>query len=219
MGLCLNPIPDIVLAMSRKQFLVDYKLVFGLLSLFAVVTEIVVTVGRRTFDFGNFFSYFTIESNIIAACVLLASGYVTARGRRSQPLSWARGAATLYMVITGLVFAILLSGIKDVHFTAVPRDNIILHYIMPVAVLLDWLIDAVPKRIPFRQGLRWIIYPLVYVGYTLVRGPIVGWYPYPFLNPSLHGYGAVVVTSASIAIISVAIVYVLTRLMPNHKHP
>jgi hypothetical protein len=197
--------------MNRTRFFVGYKVLFGLLSLFAVATEIIVTVGRGTFNPGNFFSYFTIESNMFAAAILLVSAYCTARGKRSQLLSFLRGAATLYMVITGLVFAILLSGIKGVHFTAVPRDNVILHYIMPVVVLLDWLIDVVPARLAFRCGLRWIIYPLIYVGYTLLRGPRVGWYPYPFLNPSHHGYGAVFITSAVIAVIAVVIVYVLTQ--------
>jgi hypothetical protein len=197
--------------MSKTRVLASYKVFFGLLSLFAVATEIVVTVGRGTFDFGNFFSYFTIESNLFAAFVLLVSAYCTAKGKRGPFLSSARGAATLYMVITGLVFSILLSGLKGVHFTAVPRDNVILHYIMPVVVLLDWIIDRAQPGVTFRHGLRWIIYPLIYVGYTLVRGPIVGWYPYPFLNPAHHGYGPVAITIVVITVVAVGIIYILTR--------
>lgn len=197
--------------MSKTRWLVGYKVIFGLLSLNAVITEIVVTVGRGTFRPGNFFSYFTIQSNIFAAVMLLVSAYAILSKRRRQGLSSYRGAATLYMVITGLVFSILLSGIKGAHFTAVPRDNIILHYIMPVAVLLDWLIDAVPKRVPFRRALGWIIYPLIYVVYTLIRGKVVGWYPYPFLNPGLHGYVAVFVTTVVIALLSLPMIYLLAR--------
>jgi hypothetical protein len=197
--------------MAKTRYLILYKIVFGLLGLSAIVTEIVVTLWRGTFMPGNFFSYFTIQSNIFAALVLLFSSYALAKGKHSRRLSAIRGAATLYMVITGLVFAILLSGLKGVHFTAVPRDNIILHYIMPVAVLLDWLIDAVPKRLSFRRGLSWIVYPLVYVAYTLWRGSIAHWYPYPFLNPSLHGYLPVFVTTVVIALISLPIIYGLTR--------
>ena len=198
--------------MNRMRVLASYKVFFGLLSLFAVATEIVVTVGRGTYNPGNFFSYFTIQSNLFAAGVLLVSAYCATKGKRSPFLSSARGAATLYMVITGLVFAILLSGLKGVHFTAVPRDNIILHYIMPVAVLLDWLIDRARPGVTFRHGLRWIIYPLIYVGYTLMRGPIVGWYPYPFLNPAHHGYGLVFITSVVITIIAMGVIYILTRI-------
>jgi hypothetical protein len=205
--------------MNRTSFLVGYKVIFGLLSFSAVITEVVVTLSRGTFMPGNFFSYFTIESNIFAAGVLVISAYATVQARRSQLLSSARGAATLYMVITGLVFAILLSGIKGAHFTAVPRDNVILHYIMPVVILLDWVVDTAQPSVTFRRGLRWIIYPLVYVGYTLVRGRITRWYPYPFLNPSPHGYIPVAITCAIIAVVSVGIMYVLTRVTGTKSIP
>ena len=33
----------------------------------------------------------------------------------------------------------------------------------------------------------WLIFPIVYVVYSLVRGPIADWYPYPFLDPNLDG--------------------------------
>jgi hypothetical protein len=31
------------------------------------------------------------------------------------------------------------------------------------------------------------LYPLEYCGYSLIRGPIVGWYPYSFLDPVESG--------------------------------
>ncbi len=36
-------------------------------------------------------------------------------------------------------------------------------------------------------------FPIVYLIYLLTRGAVVGWYPYPFLNPAPDGYGRVVV--------------------------
>jgi hypothetical protein len=46
-----------------------------------------------------------------------------------------------------------------------------------------------------RQGLVWLIPPLVWIAYTMIRGPIAGWYPYPFLDPANGGYASVAVTS------------------------
>ncbi len=38
----------------------------------------------------------------------------------------------------------------------------------------------------------WFIFPLGYLLYSLIRGPIAHWYPYPFLNPDkAGGYGGV----------------------------
>jgi hypothetical protein len=34
----------------------------------------------------------------------------------------------------------------------------------------------------------WLAFPVVFAVYSLIRGPIVQWYPYPFLDPRAHGY-------------------------------
>lgn len=40
--------------------------------------------------------------------------------------------------------------------------------------------------------LDWLIIPLLYSGYSIIRGAISGWYPYPFFNPAQSGsYGGV----------------------------
>ena len=46
----------------------------------------------------------------------------------------------------------------------------------------------------FRRALVWLVYPLFYLAYTMIRGAIIGWYPYPFLDPGVvGGYGMVAV--------------------------
>jgi uncharacterized membrane protein len=63
---------------------------------------------------------------------------------------------------------------------------------MPVVMAADWLIDPPSEALSFRQAAAWLIYPLAWLGYTMLRGSLVGWYPYPFLNPdAVGGYGAV----------------------------
>src|SRR5206468_2607658 len=47
---------------------------------------------------------------------------------------------------------------------------------------------------------RWRAYPLVWTGYVLVRGAIVGKYPYPFLDPANGGYGMVAVYVVAILV-------------------
>ncbi len=37
----------------------------------------------------------------------------------------------------------------------------------------------------------WLTFPSAWLLYTLVRGPVAGWYPYPFLDPAHGGYGSV----------------------------
>ena len=185
-----------------------YRMLVALLGFSAVVTEIATLVERGVFVPANFFSYFTIEGNLFAVAVLLAAAVAPARHRRLVDL--LRGAATLYMVVIFLVFSVLLAGIEDSTLTAVPWDNTVLHYVMPVAVLADWLLDPPRRRIPFRTGVSWLLFPITYVGYSLVRGSIVGWYPYPFLDPA-DGYSEVAVVSVAIAVVGVVLAWAITR--------
>jgi len=201
----------------KRNYLVAYKVLFGLLGFSAIVTELAVTATRGTFNFGNFFSFFTIEANIIAFIVFLASAFFVFAGKKSHKLDFFRGAATFLMVVTGIVFAVLLSGLEGVELTAVPWDNIVLHYIIPIAVALDWIIDPPSRRISFRRGLLWLIFPLAYLGYSLIRGPIAQWYPYPFLNPVNGGYGQIAITSLIILIVGVVLVWIVTRISKKAK--
>ncbi len=148
---------------------------------------------------GNFFSYFTIQSNIIVAVVFAVAAVIQLRGS-GEPL-WLdrmRGAATVYISITGVVYSMLLSGL-DVN-TPLPWANVVLHYFVPVITVVDWLLDLPEHRIEFRSALMWLAYPLVYLVYSLIRGPIVDWYPYPFLDPRHDGYGHVAIMSVFVAI-------------------
>jgi len=136
----------------------------------------------------NFFSFFTIQSNLIAAVVLLigASGLPFVE-RPTGTWDLVRGAAAIYLTLTFVVFALLLSDITDELQTTIPWVNAVVHQIVPVVMILDFLIVPLAHRISFRQSLVWIVYPLLWLAYTLIRAQIVGWYPYPFLNPAESG--------------------------------
>lgn len=197
---------------TRKNLLVGYKFLCGLLGLSALITEVVVLVDRGTFDPGNFFSFFTVESNLFAAGMFLVSGIALLRGKQSAGLTMLRGAATVYMATTGIVFALLLSGIDSRLLTAIPWDNTVLHYLIPIAVVLDWLLDPPKRRIPFRRATIWLAYPLAYLPYTLVRGHITGWYPYPFLDPSDKGYLSVAIVCVGVAAVVLAVIWLISRI-------
>ena len=197
---------------KSKKFLVFYKLFFALLGFSAVVTEIAVIAERGVFNAGNFFSFFTIETNILVFVTFIFSALAVASGIRRKWLDLLRSMTTVYILIVGVGFAVLLSGLEGVALTAVPWDNTVLHYIIPVAVLIDFLIDRPKTKIKFKTGLLWASIPLLYVGYSLVRGSVTGWYPYPFLNPDLKGFGVVGVTVAGLLILGILFIAFVTWL-------
>jgi hypothetical protein len=175
-----------------------YRVVLGLLGLSAVITEIVVLSDRGVFTPSNFFSYFTILSNIVAGLWLIWYGL---RPReRSFPTQLMRGGVTLCMLMTGVIFAILLAPVEGLTLTATSWDNIVLHYIMPVTVAADWLLWRPKVRISRRQSLLWLAFPVAYVGYALMRGALIDRYPYPFLDATEHGYVQIGLTLAVLLI-------------------
>src|SRR5882724_3529438 len=102
---------------QNKNMLIGYKLVFGLLGFSAIVTEIATIVERGRFNPANFFSYFTIETNILVAVILLLSAVATACGKNKILDAW-RGAITVYALVVGLGFSLLLAGLENAEFTA-----------------------------------------------------------------------------------------------------
>ncbi|GAB2552187.1 Pr6Pr family membrane protein [Nocardia heshunensis] len=133
---------------------------------------------------GNFFSYFTIQSNLIVLAVWIAVALVDPQGRSWQLV---RCASTLYITITGIVYAVLLQKISV--GIAYPWTNDVLHRVTPLVALADWLLVPAALGVSVRL-IGWLLaYPVVYGVYTLIRGPIVDWYPYPFIDPRDQGYG------------------------------
>ena len=81
----------------------------------------------------NCFSFFTIQSNLFAAIVLLWSAFGDVSDR-------VRGAAVLYLSITFVVYGVLLAGYQQEFQTTTPWVDTVLHRVMPLVVIFDWLI-------------------------------------------------------------------------------
>ncbi|MFD1712973.1 Pr6Pr family membrane protein [Amnibacterium flavum] len=149
----------------------------------------------------NYFSFFTILSNSLSAVFLLIGAWYCFTTRVDPPwFNLAFAGVTTYMVTTGVVYNLLLRGIELPQGTTLDWSNEILHVWAPLYILVVWVVS------PGKRALRWedifpiLGFPLVWVVFTMIRGPLVDWYPYPFLNPAQPGgYGAVFVYIVGIA--------------------
>lgn len=194
---------------NKNALLAYARIGFGVLTLAAIAVQMEIALQRGS-DLANFFSFFTIQSNLLVAFLLLivGAGMLTSQKPRRW-FAFLRGAATLYMVITGIVFALLLSGLEQRLQMTVPWVNMVLHQLIPVVVLLDWVLFPPAFRFRFRQVVWWLAFPLAYLVYTLIRGPIVNWYPYPFLDVSQTGWLSVIVTCLFIAVGAAGLAWLL----------
>jgi hypothetical protein len=178
-----------------------FRTLFAVLAFGAIVVQLLALLDNPTFHPLNFLSYFTIQSNLIGATVLLIGAI--RRDIHTPTFDLVRGGAVVYLVTTGVVFSVLLSG-TDVD-TAIPWVNSVLHEVMPIVIVIDWLLDPPSRPLTFRQGLLWLSYPLAWVAYTLIKGPIADWYPYPFLDPANGGYGTVALYCIGVFVLITAV--------------
>ena len=174
--------------MDRRLVHALARVFFAALTLAAILTQLTDLAAAGTLNPVSYFSYFTIDSNLIAATVLLI-GAARWRSVPSVMFDLVRGAAVVYMSVTAIVFTLLLSN-TDVDI-AIPWVSTVVHELMPIVIVADWLLDPPVERLTLRQGLLWLSFPLAWIGYTLIRGSLTGLDPYPFLNPENGGYGSV----------------------------
>jgi hypothetical protein len=171
------------------------RLLSAAVVLLAIVVQSSALAGEGIFDPTRFYAFFTIQSNLIGVVAL-----VWAFRRRNAPpsrgLNLFRGASAAYLTVTFFVVILFLSDV-DVGLQLMWVD-IVLHKIFPVIVVLDWILFPPGTQLRYSDALRWLIYPLVWLGFTLVRGAADGWYPYPFLDPANGGYGMVAVVVVGI---------------------
>ncbi|WP_166876651.1 Pr6Pr family membrane protein [Salinibacterium sp. ZJ450] len=152
---------------------------------FALIGDIEYTLGFPASVIGNFFSYFTVQSAIIAVAVFIAGG-ILAELRMSDPLWFdvLRALVTTYTVSSGLVSVVILSqwAVNDVRVD-VPFSSQLLHFWLPLAALADWLFAPGRVHVSGVTALLSVPFPLVWGVFTFIRSPLVGWYPYFFLDP------------------------------------
>ncbi|GAA1955061.1 Pr6Pr family membrane protein [Microbacterium deminutum] len=168
----------------------------------------------------NYFSYFTILSNLLSVIVLLWAAmwfWFRRRDEADEPPILARvlAATTTYMVVTGIVYNTLLRGIPLAPGTSIAWTNEVLHVVGPIILALDLFLGPLRRRLPWRAVATMAGLPIVWVAYTLIRGPLTTnpvdgapyWYPYPFLNPNnfAGGYAGVSVYIIGIAIAVLAV--------------
>lgn len=158
-------------------------------------------VGTKLF---NTLFFFTIESNLL---VLVTTVLLAVRWERtSTAFASARMMALTGITLTGIVYHAVLGGLVELSGAGLLAD-ILLHTVSPVMVVLGWLVFG-PRRLTTPLAVRLsIAFPLLYLVVTLVRGPIVHWYPYPFLDVATKGYAEVAVGAVAVAVVFFAVAF------------
>lgn len=187
----------------QRRVFASIRLVVVVLVVIAIVATFFDTASRATINPFNFFGYFTMQSNIITAVVLLLAALAGLSGRAQSPgLVLARACATTYIGIVGIVYNTLLTGLEG--GISLEWANWVLHVAFPIYAALDWILFGDRGAVPWKRLWVVLIFPVVWIIVVIIRGATDGWVPYPFLDPAT-GYGSV---ATYCVIISVATVVV-----------
>jgi hypothetical protein len=181
------------------------RVLFAALGVAAIVAQLErsIQVWNSTglhvaFGITNFFSFFTIDSNV-GTIVALLIGAIFVFAKKADPHWYTvfRVIVVTYMAVTGIVYNLLLRGVELPQGTTVEWSNEVLHVIACAYIVLDWFIAPGRTALAWRTLRAIAIFPIVWVIYTMIRAPFTAgelpkgklFYPYPFLDPSLAHEG------------------------------
>lgn len=176
-----------------------YLILISLLGWFALLSQFCLILVSRQASVAEtitrFFSFFTILTNIMLA--VCATVLWLKPGSRwgiffSKPGTLT--ALTVYITIVGVVYNAILRFLWQPQGLQWITDEL-LHLIIPILFLLLWSLYVDKSKLEYRQAFPWLIYPIVYMIYTAIRGAIVHYYPYPFTDADALGYPRVLLNS------------------------
>ena len=174
------------------------------------------TVGTRIV---NFFCFFTIQSNLIVLAAAIALVLVPDRDGAFWRVALLD--ALLCITVTCLVDVVVLRPQQHLGGWSNVAD-LGLHVVTPILLVAGWLLFGPRPRLGWAT-LGWsTVYPLVWVAFTLIRGNVVNWYPYPFIDVTTHGYARVTLNVALVAVLLLALGAVfgwLDRKLPRAPVP
>jgi hypothetical protein len=169
------------------------SLLSKLLLALAALAGVCIQVGLFTGVFNPMaFRMFTILSNLVCAAYFLGAFFHGLRHEGSFCPAW-KGVCVLSISLTGLVAAFLLKNAVNFH-TLTGISMFLLHIVVPIGTVADWLLFDEKGRWPKSAPLWWLVPPYAYFAFILITAAHMapdapGRFPYPFLNYERLGVG------------------------------
>ncbi len=139
----------------------------------------------------NNFSYYTVQTSIFALLYFSLKLRRSSEGEKSFS-GWitsfpVKTALTAYTCVTGIVFGLMLAPYMEKQIWYISVVVIILHYVLPLALILDWIIEPAGRKLKSIHAGLFLLYPVAYAVFTTVFGSVTGWHPYPMIAIDVLG--------------------------------
>jgi len=151
----------------------------------------------------NIFAFFTIQSNVLVG---ITAGLLAVNPDRSAPwFAWLRLTSLVAITVTMVVFHVVLSRLLDLDSWA-QAANQLEHTVVPVLAIAGWAAFGPRGLISARTTRLALVFPLLYVAFTMIRGPLASnFYHYPFVDVAALGYARVAGNAFWVALLFVAV--------------
>ena len=189
----------------QKQSIKFISLIGAVIGWFALIVQLYLIITNRVVSVPGtllrFFSFFTINTNIIAALcfTFIFLGSRSRIGKFFQSPSTIT-AITVYITIVGIVYNVILRSTWNPQGLAMVADEL-LHSIIPVLFILFWLLFVPIEHLKWKNAFSWLIFPTIYMIYAIVHGAITKFYPYPFVNVTDIGYNKAMLNAAGVLLV------------------
>ena len=111
----------------------------------------------------------------------------------------------LCIAVTGIVYHLVLAGTAELTGWA-SVANLLVHTATPLLGVTRLVrLRAAAAETDWRIVGWSIVYPLLWLAFTLIRGEGIGFYPYPFVDVDEHGYGKVLLNCLLVALLFLAL--------------
>jgi hypothetical protein len=138
-----------------------------------------------------------------------------------------KGAFILMITVTLIIYHSLLANFQLPFFTRGDGDlsnylqNLLLHYIVPVMVIFDWILFDPKRTFSVFDPLYWLSIPIIYAVFALIRAEVGGMlqvqghptrYPYFFLDIDEIGWSGMIVYVIIFALVFALLGYIIWAL-------
>ena len=127
--------------------------------------------------------HFTDLTNLFAVIIFAAFAF----DKRWVATPSALGGVTVAMILVGILSYWLVIGPIELSSEPAIADAL-LHIAGPIAVIIFWLELAPKGELTVRDPFLWIVFPLVYLDYSILRGAAESDFAYRFLNGVAVGW-------------------------------
>ena len=178
--------------MLYKSAFGAFRVLLGLSLLGSVVWQVADRIRVDRFRPFEYFAFFSIDSSIFAGIVVLLSGIWLLQGKaETERQNILRLIVTVSMIIVGVVYHALLGDSavapEDIGYEWPRIPNLVIHTWAPIAITVDYLLSIRGAKPKLRKALWVVVYPLIWLFLSIIRGLADGWWPYWFINPGSEG--------------------------------